>query len=577
MGGEGAPWIGMAPFTSTAHIFQNMGDGTYFHSGAAALQACVAAGVNITFKLLYNGHVAMTGGQDAAGARPIPELTHELAARGVKKIVVLAEDTAQYAEMTPLAPVAELRERDELPQVLEELPRIAGVTVMIYDQECAAEKRRKRARGTLKEPVRRLAIHSQVCEGCGDCVTQSNCVSLTPLDTAFGQKMQIHQSSCNKDYTCALGDCPSFITVEIAEGTGLEKRVLPALPETGVPAPRDAVQAAGGYRVVSPGIGGTGVITINALLATAATLDGLCVLTLDQTGLAQKGGAVVSHIVFSERPIEGSNKVNTGNADLILGFDLLGAGAAENLKTAERGRTRVVANSNGGHPIVEMLNEHTDPGRNVFVDASRMAEALFGSHLPINVFLLGVAFQAGLLPLSAGALEEAVRLNGVEVERNLQAFLWGRKYYADAAWVEAQVAAPSKGKAQVDFAQELRAYQSEAYAREYREFLERVAARAPVLRDAVARSLYKLMAYKDEYEVARLLVKREVEEEILGQFESPRGMYYNLHPPLLRTFGIRKKWQVGGWFKWPLRAVASLKWMRGYLPFRREERGLIAW
>ncbi|MBL8234044.1 MAG: indolepyruvate ferredoxin oxidoreductase family protein [Bryobacterales bacterium] len=597
MGGEGVPWIGMSPFVDRQHIFQNQGDGTFFHSGSLAVEACVAAGINITFKIMYNGHVAMTGGQAAVGALPVPDLTRKLEAEGVKKIVVLAEDPAKYTDGAMLARNAEVRDRTELHRTLGELEKISGVTAIIYDQQCAAEKRRMRSRGKLAEPVKRLVIHEEVCEGCGDCVKQSNCMSLHPVATPRGQKVRIHQSSCNKDYTCGLGDCPSFVTVQIAEGSGLKKRTLPVLPETEVPAPHDAVKAGDGYRILMPGIGGTGVVTINALLANAALMDGMHAITLDQTGLAQKGGAVVSHLLISERPVDRAARTNTGNADLILGFDLLGAANGENLKTADSDRTVAVVNTThsptgeeirkrtvlaGPERLVEVIRSRTRHGRNLYIDASRLAESLFGNHLTANLFLTGAAFQAGLLPVSEGALKAAIRLNGVDVERNLQVFLWGRKYYHDAASVEA-VAQPQtpEGARLFDRAVDLRRYQNAAYAREFEDF---VASVPEPLRETVSRNLYKLMAYKDEYEVARLLVDPRREQKIFEMWEKPESLSYHLHPPLLRAFGLKKKLTFGPWFKQVLQVMAALRVLRGtpldvfgYLKHRREERALIGW
>src|SRR5579872_4505648 len=344
MGGEGAPWIGMAPFVERTHIFQNIGDGTYFHSGSLAMEACLAAGVNITYKILYNGAVAMTGGQQPSGALPVPALTHKLQAEGVRKTVVLTDELEKYSGVS-LASNADARDRDELPDVMRELEQIPGVTVIIYDQLCAAEKRRLRSRGKLAEPTLRIVINEAVCEGCGDCVRQSNCMSLYPVQTEFGRKTRIHQSSCNKDYSCLLGDCPSFVTVKIKPGTGLRRKTVPELPAAEVPEPGEKVNAADGYSILAPGIGGTGVVTINALLATAAWLDGLSAITLDQTGLAQKGGAVVSSIILSRRPIELTAKIGYGNADLLLGFDLLGAGSPDNLSRAHPSRTIAVVNT----------------------------------------------------------------------------------------------------------------------------------------------------------------------------------------------------------------------------------------
>ncbi len=603
MGGEGAPWIGMAPFVERRHIFQNLGDGTYFHSGALAVEACIASGVNITYKLLYNGHVAMTGGQDAVGALPIPELTRKLEAEGVRRTVVLAEDPSRYDDPTRLAANAEVRDRRELTEVLLELEREPGVTFLIYDQECAAEKRRKRSRGIYQEPVLRLVINEEVCEGCGDCVTQSNCMSLQPVATGFGEKMRIHQSSCNKDYTCALGDCPSFLTVKLKPGTGRRRRALPELPPAQVEPPAEVVGIEGSYRIVAPGIGGTGVVTLNALLATAALLDGLSVVTLDQTGLAQKGGAVVSHIILSRGPVDASAKINAGNADLVLGFDLLGVTSPENLRCTHADRSVAVVNTDivptaesirrrtvltGLEAKIALIESCTRRGRNLYLDATRLAERLFGSHLAVNIFLLGAAWQGGLIPITLGSLQEAVRLNGVEVERNLEAFLWGRKCYLDAAWVE-QFAGTQQPRPAAEDALELRvreltAYQNAAYAAGYRDFVASVAAREPALEEVVARSLYKLMAYKDEYEVARLLTKPGFESELTRMWESVESVSYNLHPPLLRRLGLKRKLQLGPWFRVPLRALASLRFLRGTPldPFgwsghRRGERALAGW
>lgn len=602
MGGEGAPWIGMAPFVDRPHIFQNVGDGTYFHSASLAMEACIAAGVNITYKILYNSAVAMTGGQQAAGAVPVPDLTRKLAADGVRKIAVLTDDLEKYRGVT-LAANAQLRDRDDLPEVLREFEQEPGVTVIIYDQQCAAEKRRLRSRGKLAEPTVRLVIHEEVCEGCGDCVTQSNCLSLYPVETEFGRKTRIHQSSCNKDYSCVLGDCPAFVTVKLKPGAGPRRAAPPKLPETEVPAPRERAAIADRYSILGPGIGGTGVVTVNALLATAAWIDGLSVITLDQTGLAQKGGAVVSSVILSERPIEASAKIGYGNADLLLGFDLLGAGSAENLKRAHPSRTVAVVNTAevptgdairgaarlaGPGAAVDLINTYTRKDRNLFLDASRLAEGLFGSHLAVNIFLLGAAYQGGLIPISQAALEEAIRLNKVDAERNIQAFLWGRKYYHDAAAVEALLAPPSPPATTPGIVErrvaELERYQNRAYAARYAAFIREVEARQPALTDTVARNLYKLMAYKDEYEVARLLTNPAREAQIRGMWEQVDSIGYNLHPPLLRALGLKKKLKMGAWFSGPLRALAALKGLRGtrfdpfgYAAVRREERALIGW
>jgi indolepyruvate ferredoxin oxidoreductase len=599
MGGEGAPWIGIAPFVEHQHVFQNIGDGTFFHSGTLAVQALVASGLNITYKILYNGHVAMTGGQAAQGALPIPMLTRKLEAEGVRQTIILAEQPEKY-QHAQLAANAQVRDRSELERTLLELEKVPGVTAMIYDQECAAEKRRQRSRGIYEEPTTRLMIHDEVCEGCGDCVKQSNCMSLTPIVTERGQKMRIHQSSCNKDYSCALGDCPSFVTVKIRPGTGLRRKPLPPLPATEVPAPREMATIGDGYRIVCPGIGGTGVVTINALLATAAWIDGLYVATLDQTGSAQKGGAVISHLLLSRKPLEAPNRVNIGNADVILGFDLLGVATSEHLKFASPERTTAVLNTNltptidvirsrtplmGPEHMLEQINAVTRRGRNVMVDANRLAEGLFGSHLAVNLFLVGVAYQGGLIPLSLPSIEQAIRLNEVDVEKNLQVLEWGRKYYHDAKSVEEVLGGTGpRPVSSFDRAAELTAYQDAAYAKEYSDFVAAVGRKAPALEETVARYLYKLMAYKDEYEVARLLTKPEFEEQIRETWADVESVSYNLHPPMLRRFGVTKKMQLGAWFRTPLRILASLKFVRGgaldifgYSAHRRAERSLIAW
>jgi indolepyruvate ferredoxin oxidoreductase len=602
MGGEGAPWIGMAPFVNRQHIFQNVGDGTYFHSASLAVEACIAAGVNITYKILYNSAVAMTGGQQAAGSVPVPELTRKLEADGVRQIAVLTDDLDKYKGVK-LSANSQLRDRDDLPDVLREFEKLPGVTAIVYDQQCAAEKRRLRSRGKLAEPTLRLVIHEEVCEGCGDCVTQSNCLSLHPVETEYGPKTRIHQSSCNKDYSCVLGDCPSFVTVNLKAGTGPRRQPLPKLPETEVPQPRERVEIGERYSILMPGIGGTGVVTINALLATAAWIDGLSVITLDQTGLSQKGGAVVSSIVLSRSPIEASSKIGYGNADLLLGFDLLGAGSAVNLKCAHPSRTVAVVNTAevptgdgvrggarlaGPGAVVDLINTCTRKDRNLFLDASRLAEGLFASHMAVNIFLLGAAYQGGLIPITEAVIEEAIRLNKVDAERNVQAFLWGRKYYHDAQAVESLIAPPA---AQADHrslverrAADLTRYQNVAYAARYTAFVSEVAAREPALADSVARNLYKLMAYKDEYEVARLLTNPEREAQIRGMWEQVESIGYNLYPPLLRAMGLKKKLKLGGWFRGPLRLLASLKGLRatpfdifGYAQVRREERALIGW
>ncbi len=614
MGGEGAAWIGASPFSKKKHIFQNIGDGTYFHSGRMAIQAAVDAGVNITYKILYNDAVAMTGGQTAAGGLPIPAVTHELEAQGIKKIVLISDDIERYGDRSMLARSVDVRERDELEDILAELEHVEGVSVMIYDQMCAAEKRRRRNRGILPKPLRRIVINERVCEGCGDCVKHANCVSLLPVETDFGPKTRIHQSSCNSDYTCAWGDCPSFVSVMIEDGSGLKRRPLPELETMETPEPQDKVEAGGGYRILMPGVGGAGVVTVNAMLATAALLDGRQAITLDQTGVAQKGGAVVAHLTISDRPIESSQRINAASLDLLLGFDLIGAAYAQNLKCCSPERTVAVVNSKeiltgeairkrltvlsseGGY--VHSIRRNTRDEDNLFVDASTFAETLFGGHVFTNVFLVGAAYQKGLLPLTSAAIEEAIRLNGVAVERNLEAFAWGRKFIDDPGIFEQYL--PQEGKSApertldeliADREDELTAYQNAAYAEEYRRFVERVRTAeqrvrtgAEELTKAVAWNLHKLMAYKDEYEVARLLADPSFQQRIDDIFEKPAKVVFHLHPPLLRSLGVKKKMALGPWFRPFLRLLARCKVLRGTpfdpfgrLPSRREERETIAW
>jgi len=447
MGGEGVQWVGIAPFTETPHLFQNLGDGTFFHSGSLAIRQALAAGTTITFKILYNSAVAMTGGQDAAGAMPVPELTRWLESEGVRKIFVIADDTDKYPKDTRWAPGLELWDRDRLDEAQRILRDTRGVTALIYDQRCAAEKRRLRKRGKLEDPSLRVFINEAVCEGCGDCGVKSNCLSVHPVETEFGRKTQIHQSSCNKDYSCLDGDCPSFLTVTpVGAPTKKEKRVYKvdrALPEPALKVSRDA-------RVFMMGIGGTGVVTVNQILGTAALLEGRHVLGLDQTGLSQKGGPVVSHLKLGDRAVEASNKIGAGGADCYLGFDILVATSPTNLDHASPDRTIAVVStsqvptgamvtstevqfpeSNG---LIASINRFTRKDENVYLDALGLAETLFDDHMASNMIVLGAAYQAGALPVSAAAIEEAIVLNGVSVAMNTHAFRAGRLLVADPAW-----------------------------------------------------------------------------------------------------------------------------------------------
>lgn len=645
MGGEGVPWVGAAPFTETRHIFQNIGDGTYFHSGSQALRACVAAGVNITFRLLYNGAVAMTGGQEAQGSMTIPTLTHSLAAEGVRRIIVVSEQPERWRRAR-FAPITTLWPRHRYYDAMRELEATPGVTVLIYDQQCAAEKRRERKRGLQAEPNVFAVINEEVCEGCGNCGEVSNCMSLHPVETELGLKTRIQQSSCNQDYSCLEGDCPSFVTVAVAPGTGLAPKTPPVLDATATPEPPHKVSIDTRYAIYIPGVGGTGVVTVNALLCYAALMEGKTLLNLDQTGLAQKGGAVLSNVILTAGPTVAANKVGMGTADLYLVLDALGGMAPVNLDRTQERRTVAVVNTTPV-PTGEMIrnnallfptaaairrtiDQYTRAAQNLYVDAGTIAEGLFGDHMMTNLFMLGVAYQAGLIPLAAASIERAIELNGVAVQQNQQAFRYGRRYVHAPQEVMDLAVAPSKsmheeraamlvsleeryGKAVRDAytdllqrcahldaeAQRLLAirigelidYQNVAYATAYVDFVLDVAAREAAacpgrgaLTHAVIRHLYKIMAYKDEYEVARLYLKPSWHTRLSAMFAQPQKVYYHFHPPLLRALGLQRKVRLGPWFTVPLRLLRRMKTLRGtrwdpfgYAGVRREERQLIGW
>jgi len=627
MGGEGAQWIGLAPFTETPHLFQNIGDGTFFHSGELALNYAVASGVNITYKILYNSAVAMTGGQDATGALPIPALTQRLAAEGIKKIVITTDDPDKYRGVT-LPEIAQVRDRDDIVQAQRELAAIPGVTVLIHDQQCAAEQRRLRKRGTQPMPTVRVVINERVCEGCGDCGQKSNCLSVQAVETEYGRKTQIHQSSCNQDYSCLLGRCPSFITVEVNAGAKPTKRRLPPL-DVELPDPVPSVPAEG-FTLHMMGIGGTGVVTVNQILGTAAMLDGKHVRSLDQTGLSQKGGPVVSSLKLSSEESEVSNKTLAGQADLYLGCDLLVAATPANLDKADPTRTiavistsqvptgRMVTDPATRYPELERLlaaiDHETRQSSNVYLDAQALSETLFGDHMAANLLLLGAAYQAGALPISPASIEQAIRLNKVAVDMNLLAFEWGRMAVHDRGRVDAAVAAATQptsaptvptaeARRLIELAGvrgearrllELRVpdlieFQSASYAVRYVDFVRRAAgieqATTPGhtgVAEAVARYLYKLMAYKDEYEVARLQLDPGLDASLKEQFGEGATIAWHLQPPTLEKLGRTKKTKFGGWFRPGLQTLRAMKGLRGtpfdifgYTEVRRLERALI--
>jgi indolepyruvate ferredoxin oxidoreductase len=600
MGGEGAQWIGMSPFTDDDHFVQNLGDGTFHHSGSLAVRAAVAAGVNVTYKLFWNDAVAMTGGQAVEGAIPVPELTRWLEIEGVKKIIVTTEDTGRYKGVS-LAPIAEVRDRGELLAAQEDLSQVPGVTVLIHDQECAAEKRRKRKRGKLETPPENVVINERVCEGCGDCGEKSGCLSVIPVETEFGRKTQIHQSSCNKDFSCLEGDCPSFMTVIPPKQGKRDRAADIPLPSVELRDPLPLFEESE-FTLRMMGIGGTGVVTVSQVIGVAALLAGRHVAELDQTGLSQKGGPVVSDMRISSDPLDGSNRVSAASADLYLGFDVLGSTNPKNLAVADPARTVAIVSTTAvptggmvldpgqGFPAVDdqlrAIELATRREQNIYLDAQRISEELLGDHMPANMLALGAAFQRGALPLPLWALEEAIRLNGAAVDKNLAAFAWGRAAVAEPEAVSEAVGKPEPVRAEgLDGVLEVRvpeltAYQNKRYAEEYVDFVRGVTAveqeRTPgadAIAESVARHLFKLMAYKDEYEVARLHLAALPAE---GKF------WFHLHPPILRALGMKRKIKLGRWFVPAFRMLRAMRRLRGkaidpfgYAKVRKLERELI--
>jgi indolepyruvate ferredoxin oxidoreductase len=612
MGGEGAPWIGQAPFTETRHIFANLGDGTYTHSGVLAIRAAVAAKVNITYKLLFNDAVAMTGGQPIDGGLTVPVLTRQLAAEGVRRIVVVTDDPDKYPPGVNFAPGAAVRHRDELDLVQRELRVIEGVTAIVYDQTCAAEKRRRRKRGRFPDPAKRVFINDLVCEGCGDCSKTSNCLSVVPVETEFGRKRAIDQSSCNKDYSCVEGFCPSFVTVhggtlKQPKAGDLGDADLPPLPEPAQPGLDEP------YGILVTGVGGTGVVTIGALLGMAAHLEQKGCTVLDMTGLAQKGGAVYSHVRIAWRPEEiHAVRIAAGGARLLLGCDLVVSASTDALSKLQPGQSRAIVNSHEtitgdftrnpdfvipGRELRRSISEATGPNNSEFLDATRIASGLFGDSIASNLFMLGYACQRGLVPLSTEAIEQAIALNGVAVEFNQGAFRWGRRTTVDPAFVEARATPPAalpeahRLSETLDQAIDRRVaflteYQDGAYAARYAAMVRRVreadAGCLPgdtTLTRSVARALFKLMAYKDEYEVARLYTETDFLKRVADRFEGPYELHFHLAPPILGDrdpeSGHLRKRTFGPWMLSVFRVLAKLRRLRG-TPFdifgRSEER-----
>ncbi|MBR7794108.1 indolepyruvate ferredoxin oxidoreductase family protein [Undibacterium sp. FT147W] len=626
MGGEGVTWVGQAPFTNEKHVFSNLGDGTYFHSGLLAIRAAVAGHVNITYKILFNDAVAMTGGQEFDGPLDPGMISRQIAAEGVTPIIVVTDEPEKYPANYNWAPGVTVRHRSELDAVQRELREIEGVSAMIYDQTCASEKRRRRkkfdkdGKPGFPDPAKRAVINEAVCEGCGDCSVQSNCLSVEPLETEFGRKRQINQSSCNKDYSCVNGFCPSFVTVEggklkkpakakVEQGTALDVASLPApaLPATQEP-----------LNVLVTGIGGTGVITIGQIMAMAAHLEGKACSVLDITGLAQKGGAVMSHVRLADNAGDlHSTRVGTGMADLVIGCDEVVTASRDALSRMGEGRTRAVVNSSISPTSTFIKNpDWTFPGESAeaeirhscgedrvdMVDATRMATALMGDNIASNMFMLGFAWQKGCVPLSEAGLMRAIELNGVAIDFNKQAFNWGRIAAHDLAAVKKLVApaqvvelkrAPTLDDIITKRIAFLTDYQDAAYALQYSDFVNKVKATEVAIADgkslrlteAVAKYLFKLMAYKDEYEVARLYTDGKFQKKIADMFEGDYAVHFHLAPPLFAKHdaqGHLIKQHYGPWMMKVFGVLAKMKSLRGsmfdvfgYTAERRTERALV--
>jgi indolepyruvate ferredoxin oxidoreductase len=617
MGGEGVPWVGVAPFTDEQHVFANLGDGTYFHSGSLAIRQAVSSGANITYKILYNDATAMTGGQHVDGDLSPQQITFQLHSEGIREIYLVSENPDAYPA-SEIAPGTRTAHRDELDAVQKKLRQVKGASAIVFVQTCAAEKRRRRKRGTMEDPQRRVLINPAVCEGCGDCSVQSNCISVEPLETELGRKRTINQSTCNKDYSCLKGFCPSFVTVD---GGKLRRRAPADLGNIGdLPEPATRPSLDRPYNVAVGGVGGTGVLTIGALLGMAAHIEGKASMILDMSGLAQKGGAVLSHVRLSEHTADVTcSRIVTGTADLVIAADEVVAAAKETMTLCESSRTFGVINSHVIPTADFILNRDFNfQSRKVnhvletalrkdssFFDFTKPAEILLGDSIATNMMMMGFAYQKGMLPLSAKAIEQAIEVNGVAIKMNTQAFQLGRLAAADPA----RLAAMMKGqddtvapKTQDEMSLEeiiahrsalLTDYQNEKLAERYRNLVTQVRNAAATggfddaLPRAVAISYAKLLAYKDEYEVARLYTDGRFEKQIRDQFDGDFKLSFNLAPPLLGgakdALGRPRKRAFGAWMMPVFRLLAKMRRLRG-TPFdifghsadRKLERDLIA-
>lgn len=613
MGGEGVPWIGQAPFTTESHVFANIGDGTYYHSGILAIRATIAAKVNITFKLLYNDAVAMTGGQPVDGPLDVAMITQQVYAEGVQKIVVLTDEPSKYPVGFGFAPGVEVGHRDTLPQVQEDIKKWPGTSVLIYDQTCAAEKRRRRKRGLMEDPNKRIFINERVCEGCGDCSAKSNCLSVTPIETAFGRKRKIDQSSCNKDYSCANGFCPSFVSVE----GGTLKKSSPFATTAHLmeefPDPQISFLEKP-YSIFLTGVGGTGVITVGAILGMASHLEGKGCSIVDMAGLAQKGGAVVSHIRIARKPQDiHATRISIGEADLIFGCDIVVTGGPDTLNKIQKGKTAVIVNEDQsitGHfinnpdydfrhkALKKDILDAAGKDKTDFIHAQRLATGLLGDSIATNMFMVGYAYQQGLIPVSHESIEKAIEMNEVAVPFNIKAFRWGRYAALDQKAVERAAgiqveeklfAIPTSFEDIVIHRETfLTGYQNKAYADRYETLVNRVKEGDPKgeLSLSVAKYYAKLLAIKDEYEVARLFADATFRKELAEQFEGPVKLSFYLAPPLFAKkdphTGELKKQKYGSWMMLGFRLLAKLKGLRGtpldifgYTKDRKRERSLI--
>jgi indolepyruvate ferredoxin oxidoreductase len=611
MGGEGANWVGEAPFSKRGHVFQNIGDGTYNHSGLMAIRHAVASGTNITYKILFNDAVAMTGGQRNDGGLTVEQIAQQMRAIGVERIAVVSDEPDKYPSRAAFPAYTSFNHRSELQAVQTELMGVKGTSVLIYDQTCAAEKRRRRRKGEFPDPNRRVFINELVCEGCGDCGVQSNCVAIQPVETEFGRKRKIDQSSCNKDFSCLKGFCPSFVTVEggeLVKGTSgpaldLDKIPFPAVPEPVLPSLDKP------WSILVSGIGGTGVVTIGHILGMAAYMEGKGAALIDMVGISQKNGAVVTHLKIGATPEAISAvRVARGHADLILGCDLITTSSERILAAASRAKTEAVVNSHEvmpahfthdanfdvqGAALTLRIAAAVKQGGLAAVDATGIATKLLGDSIAANLFTLGFAWQKGLVPVSREAIEEAVKLNGVSVKMNLAAFAWGRRAAVDEAAVRAIIGAKLEKKAdtlddviarRVAF---LTAYQDAAYAESYRAFVARVRGVSEPLAQAVAKNLFKLMSYKDEYEVARLYTDGTFAANLAKQFKGDFTLKFHLAPPIMGRkdafTGKPVKTEFGPWMITGFRLLSKFRRLRGtaldvfgHTAERRMERQLIA-